>query len=96
MHCLYKITPNRIASFSSIKTFLSLMFSGISDTNECEDKVHNCSDTANCVDVIGTYRCECLPGYHGDGHNCLSRCLAEVLSKSLPNKNIKILPLWLH
>ena len=36
------------------------MFSGVSDTNECEDKLHNCSDAANCVDVIGTFRCECF------------------------------------
>ena len=40
---------------------LSPLFSGFSDINECEDKLHNCSDAANCVDMTGTYRCECLP-----------------------------------
>ena len=72
------------------------MFSGVSDTNECEDKLHNCSDAANCVDVIGTYRCECFPGYHWDGRTCLSRCLVDVLSKSLPKKEFDMLPLWFH
>ena len=39
---------------------------------------HACSELAQCTDTIGSYRCQCAPGFLGDGHmKCmdLDECL---------------------
>ena len=38
------------------------------DINEC--KVHPCHDDANCTNSPGSYNCDCLPGYTGNGLTC--------------------------
>ena len=30
----------------------------------------NCSANAECLDTDGSYECQCLSGYDGDGFNC--------------------------
>ena len=51
-------------------SLLSLMFNMISDIDECEGEVHNCSSNAVCNNTKGSYNCTCKPGYEGDGDNC--------------------------
>ena len=46
------------------------MFNMISDIDECEGEVHNCSSNAVCNNTKGSYNCTCKPGYEGDGDNC--------------------------
>ena len=43
----------------------------LADLNEClSEELHSCLSNAKCVNVIGTYKCTCLPGYEGDGRSC--------------------------
>ena len=47
-----------------------------SDINEClergGDKGHQCNMNTNCVNVYGSYECECLAGYtRSDKFNCV-------------------------
>ena len=32
-----------------------------------------CDVFAHCTNNIGSYQCNCFPGYEGDGHNCQGR-----------------------
>lgn len=41
------------------------------DADECDDNRRACGELASCINLPGTYRCECLPGYSGDGHTCV-------------------------
>ena len=40
------------------------------DIDECELGLDNCSPNAVCINTIGSFRCECLPGFTGDGITC--------------------------
>ena len=40
------------------------------DTNECHLNQHNCSVNANCINMPGSFKCECKNGYTGDGYAC--------------------------
>ena len=44
-----------------------------SDENECADeRVFQCDPNAKCVKEIGTYGCQCLAGYEGNGKRCIN------------------------
>lgn len=47
-------------------------FSSISDINECEDEDNRCQYGGTCVNVVGTFRCLCNPGFVSDksGREC--------------------------
>ena len=46
-------------------------FNSTSDTNECEDSEQRCAVNATCINVRGSYNCECKPGFQGNGSiNC--------------------------
>jgi len=47
------------------------------DVDECEIEADACHGNAECINVIGGYRCECLPGYMGDGHHCKPELTGE-------------------
>jgi len=38
------------------------------DINECDLNV--CHEDANCTNTIGSFECQCRPGYSGDGRTC--------------------------
>jgi len=39
--------------------------------NECKEENNGgCSPNAKCTDTEGSFRCDCNPGYTGDGFNC--------------------------
>ena len=41
--------------------------------NECSDpSLNDCHDNAICIDIPGSYVCECLEGYEGNGTFCES------------------------
>lgn len=54
----------------------SLFFS--TDEDECTLNLDNClSGLSNCLNGIGTFSCECVNGYEGDGvSNCTGICLS--------------------
>ena len=39
------------------------------DIDECENE-STCSVNANCSNLPGSFVCECLLGFTGNGHNC--------------------------
>ena len=45
-----------------------------SASNECEDGSNNCHENANCVDLVGSYKCTCMEGYRGTGFECEGTC----------------------
>jgi cysteine-rich repeat protein len=38
--------------------------------NECNTGAATCGTNALCKDTVGSYKCECKPGYSGDGVTC--------------------------
>jgi hypothetical protein len=38
------------------------------DWNECKMGIHTCHDMAICINVPGSFECECEPGFSGDGY----------------------------
>ena len=44
-----------------------------SDIDECDGIV--CPAESTCENTIGSYSCECLPGYEWKHHRCLSKLL---------------------
>lgn len=37
------------------------------DLNECALGAHECDYNADCHNTLGSYNCQCKPGYEGDG-----------------------------
>ena len=56
---------------------ISLLCLLYTDIDECKDGLHSCTANTLCVDTNGTFRCECFPGFQGNGRICLSMCLLE-------------------
>ena len=46
--------------------YKEVLLSLISDIDECQLGLHSCHAQAQCINVIGSYNCSCLPGYAGD------------------------------
>ena len=47
------------------------------DINECEDGIHNCSETQECDNTPGSFACVCPRGYSQDGLDCnVDECAA--------------------
>lgn len=44
------------------------------DIDECLEGVDDCSASATCINVPGSFQCECETGYEGDGKTCRSIC----------------------
>ncbi len=44
---------------------------GHTDDNECLDGTSNCGANAICINLPGSYRCECTDGYTGNGFICI-------------------------
>lgn len=42
----------------------------VSDDNECETGLNECDEHADCVNTLGSYECNCLEGFRGDGFEC--------------------------
>jgi hypothetical protein len=42
----------------------------ISDIDECLTVKHNCSNVTTCINTEGSFKCECIHGYQGNGSNC--------------------------
>lgn len=43
------------------------------DINECEIGAHNCDAHATCTNTAGNFKCECAPGWIGDGLKCTGK-----------------------
>ena len=65
-----------------VKSFLNvcghISFSHIStapDVDECAQEQDNCGSNATCTNTIGSFECQCLPGFTGDGATCEGKLL---------------------
>ncbi len=38
--------------------------------DECSDLTHTCDDHALCNNTLGSFDCQCLGGFVGDGYSC--------------------------
>lgn len=53
------------------------------DIDECLKDDHNCSQHAVCYNVDGSYTCECVLGFEGNGVNCTSTFMIVALTPLL-------------
>ena len=61
----------------------------ISDMDECLGEVSNdCSAVADCINTVGSYNCQCKPGYGGDGTNCSGVDMRLVITVSEYHINV--------
>lgn len=42
----------------------------ILDIDECITGNYSCSMYSKCTNTVGSYKCDCLGGYYGDGNTC--------------------------
>ena len=51
------------------RTFIATnsLFNNFVDINECTKLPSLCHENANCTNANGSYSCQCLTGYSGDG-----------------------------
>ena len=63
--------------FGSVGVYISrtrlhaIVFSHLTtDVDECTAGSNTCDNNAECHDTDGSYWCQCLPGFQGDGYNC--------------------------
>ena len=50
-----------------------------SDIDECALRTDNCDANAECTDTDGSFNCTCNPGFEGDGVNCESKPLHNLI-----------------
>ena len=75
MNILIKILSEKCQRFlailnnSSRRTFVATncLFNNFTDINECTKLPSFCHRNANCTNANGSYSCQCLTGYSGDG-----------------------------
>ena len=68
---LAKLTCVTTLSCFSPRNFNSCWcFCTCSDINECTSQSHNCHPLSICTNTDGSFQCECVSGYSGDGHVC--------------------------
>ena len=47
--------------------------------DECSDGTHNCDVNADCNNTLGSYKCLCKDGFHGNGTNCIGNCSQHIM-----------------
>jgi hypothetical protein len=57
------------------------------DVDECMTGIHECLETARCVNSIGGYLCECVGGLVGDGHTSCDPPKSASLAAALASAN---------
>ncbi|RMX50425.1 hypothetical protein pdam_00023365, partial [Pocillopora damicornis] len=50
------------------------------DRNECTDNTHDCHAKAVCNNTEGSFTCNCIKGYQGNGRNCtdVDECTSHI------------------
>ena len=61
----------------------------IIDINECAGR-NACDGNTGCVDSDGSYWCQCLPGFQGDGYNCTGQYSIHTISITPQCDNFQI------
>lgn len=58
-----------ITSSRRVYSLFSSLFSP-TDVDECASDQHDCDANALCVNNEGSYDCQCVTGFYGDGYSC--------------------------
>ena len=58
----------------------------IADVDECTELNTTCSNNAECVNTMGSYRCVCKEGYTEDGDTCIGE---QLLFRLLRNTRLQ-------
>ena len=59
------------------------------DVNECMSGSHRCSPFASCHNNNGSYRCQCIDTYTGDGKTCRGKMINILTKKHFDEKFFK-------
>ena len=54
----------------TVFVFWLILIFNPADLDECSLSNSSCHQNANCTNTNGSFECNCLPGYTGDGFNC--------------------------
>lgn len=49
------------------------------DVDECSSGRHRCHREAECINLEGSYRCNCRNGFSGDGYYCQQKLTCDEL-----------------
>ena len=60
--------PPRSAPVNTL--LICFSFSLIQDIDECTANIHRCNLNASCTNNLGSFTCNCFPGFSGDGQTC--------------------------
>ena len=60
--------PPRSAPVNTL--LICFSFSFIQDIDECTANIHRCNLNASCTNNLGSFTCNCFPGFSGDGQTC--------------------------
>ena len=58
----------KILYFKSFFSILNVIF--LKDVDECIEQLDNCNHKATCLNNHGSFSCQCMEGYYGDGFDC--------------------------
>ena len=50
----------------------------LTDVDECETNNGGCTENSNCVNMLGTYECQCQRGYEMMNGNCIGIKVVEL------------------
>lgn len=59
---------------------LHLLFFFNKDIDECATGAHNCRADQVCVNLRGSFSCQCPPGYQKRGDQCVGKCRSRLFS----------------
>ncbi|XP_028418079.1 angiopoietin-1 receptor-like, partial [Dendronephthya gigantea] len=63
---------------------LDMAFTSVKDFDECKNTETNfCHEYAHCINVVGTYICDCFEGFFGDGKICEGQ--PQIIARSPEN-----------
>ncbi len=66
--------------FVTVKFVLKL-YGYFSDIDECATDMDNCSANALCINLVGSFGCECNIGFSGDGVNCTGESQYQLCAR---------------
>lgn len=73
----WECRPNSLDHQSSVYFcciyMASYLFFSWPDINECEIGAHNCDRHATCTNTAGSFKCNCAPGWIGNGLKCTGK-----------------------
>lgn len=62
--------------------FFFLLTLYCADTNECDSAVNPCSGlNSKCVNTIGSFECQCLPGFEETNDTCTGTLVDQCVHK---------------